>query len=83
MNQLKEILLNQNLSLFERYRALFALRDRSDDSAVKTICLGLEDPKSALFRHEIAYVLGQLQHSAAVDSLTKVNSTPTKHNPAT
>ena len=34
------------------------------------ITTGLQSPDSALFRHEIAYVLGQLADIAAVDALT-------------
>lgn len=32
---------------------------------------GLKD-QSALFRHEVAFVMGQLQHSAAVQALIPV-----------
>lgn len=41
---------------------------------------GLKDP-SALFRHEIAYVLGQLQegNSAVVSALTKLLEEKTEH----
>jgi len=68
--QLKSIFLNTSLSLFERYRAMFSLRDRGDTESVLALAEGLSD-KSALFRHEIAYVMGQLQHPAAVKSLSK------------
>ncbi len=67
---LRENLLNTNLSLFERYRAMFALRDIGSEEAVQALAEGLED-KSALFRHEIGYVFGQLQHPAAVGALMK------------
>lgn len=62
-------LLNPALPLFERYRALFALRNRGGEDAVVHLARGLNDC-SALFKHEIAYVLGQMRHSAAVGPLT-------------
>ena len=68
--ELKRNLLDTNLSLFARYRAMFALRDLGTEEAVLALAEGLED-RSALFRHEIGYVFGQLQHPAAVEALTK------------
>jgi len=35
------------------------------------LCVGLNCSDSALFRHEIAYVLGQMQQPAAIPHLTK------------
>ncbi|KAG0221872.1 armadillo-type protein [Mortierella sp. GBAus27b] len=69
--QLRAIYLNQKLPLFERYRAMFALRNQSTTESVLALADGFSDP-SALFRHEIAYVFGQMQHPAAVPSLVKV-----------
>lgn len=40
IQELKTILLDENRSLFERYRAMFALRDLGTDEAVLTICEG-------------------------------------------
>ena len=65
-------LLDTELPLFERYRAMFTLRNMQTAEAVVALCAGLTDPTSALFRHEVAYVLGQLQHAAATDALAKV-----------
>jgi deoxyhypusine monooxygenase len=65
---LKRQLLDTELPLFERYRAMFALRDIGSEEAVLALALGLKD-KSALFRHEVGYVFGQLQHPAAVTAL--------------
>ncbi|XP_032321872.1 deoxyhypusine hydroxylase isoform X2 [Camelus ferus] len=58
VGRLREALLDEARPLFDRYRAMFALRDAG----------GLRCG-SALFRHEIGYVLGQLQHEAAVPQL--------------
>jgi len=69
--ELKKRLLDTNLSLFKRYRALFALRDIGDEQAVLAMAEGLND-SSALFRHEIAFVMGQLQHPASAQCLVPV-----------
>ncbi len=58
-------LLDTKLSLFERYRAMFALRNVAHgggDGAVEAVLAlaqGLQDG-SALFRHEICFVFGEL-----------------------
>jgi len=72
IQQLSKILMDPSFSLFERYRAMFALRDKNNEESVLIIAEGLSEPKSALFRHEAAYVLGQLQHPAAIKALSKV-----------
>ena len=61
-------LLDISLPLFKRYRALFSLRNRGGEEAVVSLAKGFSDA-SALFKHEIAYVLGQMQHSSAVEPL--------------
>lgn len=72
------MLLDTRLSLFERYRAMFALRDLSSPPnlpsavpAVQALASGFRDP-SALFRHEIAFVFGQLSHPASIPSLIEI-----------
>ncbi|KAI7905499.1 armadillo-type protein [Cokeromyces recurvatus] len=64
-------LIDPNLSLFKRYRAMFALREIGTTEAVLALCEGLKDKTSALFRHEVAYVLGQMQNPASVPALTE------------
>ena len=103
VDELKTILLDESRSLFERYRAMFALRDIGTDEAILTICEGKSteykgtstyvtksdldfdiifscshqiyflgfQASSALFRHEIAFVLGQLQSVHSIPALTK------------
>ena len=65
---LREKLLNEDLSMFERYRAMFQLRNDGSDAAILALCDGLKC-KSALFRHEIAYVLGQIQSPLSIEAL--------------
>ncbi|KAN0087538.1 Armadillo-type fold [Tylopilus felleus] len=68
---LKERLLNPELPLFERYRAMFALRNIGTPQAVDALACGFSDD-SALFKHEIAFVFGQLLSAYSVPSLIKV-----------
>ncbi|KAL7751609.1 deoxyhypusine hydroxylase [Sorochytrium milnesiophthora] len=68
---LRAILMDPRRSLFHRYRAMFSLRNIGSEEAVLALAEGFKD-SSALFRHEIAYVFGQLQHPASVPSLIAV-----------
>ncbi|XP_018575687.1 deoxyhypusine hydroxylase [Anoplophora glabripennis] len=65
---LRAILLDENSNLFQRYRAMFSLRNLQTSEAVRTLGTALKYGGS-LFRHEIAFVLGQLQHTEAVPFL--------------
>eukprot|EP00300_Choanocystis_sp_HF-7_P038721 c55985_g1_i1.p1 GENE.c55985_g1_i1~~c55985_g1_i1.p1 ORF type:complete len:312 (+),score=66.02 c55985_g1_i1:127-1062(+) len=76
--ELQATLRDGSLPLFERYRALFALRNDASDEAALAICSAFGDP-SALFRHELAYVLGQLQNPVTVDALRAVLQTAGEH----
>ncbi|KAF2201735.1 deoxyhypusine hydroxylase-like protein [Delitschia confertaspora ATCC 74209] len=78
--ELEKTLLDTSLPLFQRYRAMFALRDLSSPpdlptavSAIQALARGFKDP-SALFRHEIAFVFGQLSHPASIPSLVETLS---------
>jgi deoxyhypusine monooxygenase len=78
--ELEHTLLDTSLPLFKRYRAMFALRDLSSPPdlptavpAIHALAAGFKDP-SALFRHEIAFVFGQLSHPASIPSLTEALS---------
>jgi deoxyhypusine monooxygenase len=73
---LETALLDTKLPLFRRYRAMFGLRDLASPPdlptavpAIKALAKGLSD-SSALFRHEIAFVFGQLSHPASIPALT-------------
>ena len=68
-DRLKAILADESLPLFPRYRAMFELRNRGGSDAVAALCAGLACPESALFRHEIAFVLGQMQHPDSLQAL--------------
>ncbi|GAA6050514.1 hypothetical protein JCM3770_005578 [Rhodotorula araucariae] len=72
---LEQLLMDTKLSLFERYRAMFALRNIGDRDAVLALAKGFED-ESALFRHEIAFVFGQLSSEHSVPALIDVLRRP-------
>lgn len=76
VDELEKTLMDTNSPLFLRYRAMFALRDLASPPdlptavpAVHALAKGFADP-SALFRHEIAFVFGQLSHPASIPALT-------------
>ncbi|KIP06708.1 hypothetical protein PHLGIDRAFT_128129 [Phlebiopsis gigantea 11061_1 CR5-6] len=71
INGLREQLLDTKLPLFQRYRAMFALRNIGTPAAVDALAAGFSDD-SALFKHEIAFVFGQLLSSHSVPALLKV-----------
>ena len=50
--KLQVYLNDQSLPLFERYRAMFRLRDIASPKAIDALASGLNDP-SVLFRHEV------------------------------
>lgn len=57
---------NTQLSLFDRYRALFSLRNVCTDEAVYVMAQGLNNPNfSDLFQHEICFVFGQMNEKAS------------------
>ncbi|KAJ6563537.1 armadillo-type protein [Mycena sp. CBHHK59/15] len=68
---LKYRLLDTRLPLFERYRAMFALRNVGTPAAVDALAAGFSD-ESALFKHEIAFVFGQLLSAHSVPALFQV-----------
>jgi len=68
VTKLKSMLLDENLPLFERYRAMFSLRNIGDEDSILALAAGLHC-SSALFRHEIAFVLGQVASPLASEQL--------------
>jgi len=61
-------LCDESLPMFQRMRAVFSLRNQRNDEACLALCSGFKS-ESALLRHEIAYVLGQMQNTAALPTL--------------
>ena len=76
ITELGRRLVDSSLPLFERYRAMFALRNVAGDEtrfppelserALLALSDALNAPDSALFRHEVAYVLGECIRSGPI-----------------
>lgn len=62
-------LLDTNLPMFERMKAIFTLRNIGSDAAVDAIGKALIGDDSALLRHEAAYVLGQVRSPHSIPIL--------------
>jgi deoxyhypusine monooxygenase len=72
LETLTTTLLDDAAPIFDRYRALFSLRDDGGEAAVAALCSALRaagPSTSALLKHEVAYVLGQLQSPASLPAL--------------
>lgn len=68
--QLRKIILDESAHLFERYKAMFALRNINTEASVAILCESLvSDKSSCLFRHEVAFVLGQMEYSSSIPAL--------------
>ncbi len=76
--ELRAQLLDRGQPMFQRMRAVFALRNRGGPEAVEALAAAFADP-SALLRHELAYVLGQMGDAHAVPFLTEVLRKPHEH----
>ena len=65
---LRESLCDEQERMFLRMRALFSLRNIGGKNAVDALAAAFRSD-SALLKHEIAYVMGQMQDSSAVPHL--------------
>ena len=68
ISNLRNTLCDENEKMFQRMRALFALRNIGGKESVDALAAAYSS-KSALLKHEIAYVMGQMQDSNAVPHL--------------
>ena len=68
ISSLRSTLCNESTRMFLRMRALFSLRNIGGKDAVDALAAAFRSD-SALLKHEIAYVMGQMQDSAAVPHL--------------
>lgn len=68
IEKLKETLMDENKPLFERYRAMFSLRNLGTTESINALGEGFK-ASSALFRHEVAFVFGQMQDERSVSFL--------------
>ena len=75
---LKDILLDENQKMFQRMRSVFKLRNIRSSESCMILCEAFAS-RSALLRHELAYVLGQMQMDDAVPTLIKILSDSSEH----
>ena len=68
LGKLRASLCDEDERKFHRMRALFALRNIGGKDSVDALAAAF-DSSSALLKHEIAYVLGQMQDDHAVPHL--------------
>jgi deoxyhypusine monooxygenase len=68
VKELRSVLCDEDARMFKRMRALFALRNIGGEDAVDSLADAFTS-KSALLKHEVAYVLGQMQDDHAVPYL--------------
>ena len=68
VSSLRGTICDEDERMFQRMRALFALRNIGGVDAIEALAAAYSS-KSALLKHEIAYVMGQMQDPAAVPHL--------------
>ena len=66
--ELRATICDEEEKMLQRMRALFALRNIGGSDSVEALAAAFSS-SSALLKHEIAYVMGQMQDSAAVPYL--------------
>ncbi len=75
LDELGRQLADESRPLYERYQALFALRNIGGPETIPALAMTLKhaagDRMGALLRHEVAFVMGQMREQAAVDALGK------------
>ncbi len=78
ISELEDILTNEKNRMFQRMRAVFSLRNINSEKSVDALSKAFAS-SSALLRHEIAYVMGQMQNNHAVPILIDVLSNENEH----
>ena len=68
ISSLRRTLCNEEERMFLRMRALFSLRNIGGSEAIDSLAAAFNSD-SALLKHEIAYVMGQMQDGHAVPHL--------------
>ena len=76
---LQSVLSDPTLSLYQRYRAMFTLRNIGSPEAIAVLSDSLASSSSPVFRHEVAYVLGQIAHPAALECLRRLLADRSEH----
>jgi len=73
------LLLDETKSLYERYEAMFTLRNVGGDAASEFLSRALHESSSACLRHEVAFVLGQMESEMATTALIDSLADATQH----
>jgi deoxyhypusine monooxygenase len=62
IDSIKSVLFNPNETCFNKYRALFTLREFNNNEAVDVLCECFDKKHnfSPLFKHEVSFILGQM-----------------------
>ena len=68
VSNLRKTICNEDEKMFQRMRALFALRNIGGDDSVDALAAAFSSD-SALLKHEIAYVMGQMQNEDSIPHL--------------
>jgi len=76
--KLESILVDESMRMFERMRVVFTLRNINSSQSIDALSKGFKSG-SALLRHEIAYVMGQMQNNHALPILENVLSDEKEH----
>ncbi|KAI5127679.1 deoxyhypusine monooxygenase [Nematocida parisii] len=80
IESLKKTYLDESKPLYERYTAMFGLRDIGTEEAVEVLAEGFNNKnRSDLFEHEVAFVFGQMSHPASAKHLARVLADESRH----
>lgn len=72
MEDLGRVAMDDAARMSDRYGAMFAIRDRGGTAAIDILSACLRTSASALLKHEVAFVLGQMADAEATAVLTAV-----------
>jgi deoxyhypusine monooxygenase len=78
LDEWSSLLMDETAPMFQRMRTVFSLRNDGSDEACLALC-GAFISSSALLRHELAYVLGQMQNPTALPTLIERLSDDQEH----
>jgi deoxyhypusine monooxygenase len=78
LDSLRDVLLDENQKMFQRMRSVFKLRNIRSPESCLILCEAFNS-NSALLRHELAYVLGQMQMDEAIPTLIHILSDINEH----
>ncbi|CAG9584506.1 unnamed protein product [Danaus chrysippus] len=78
VEKLQQTMMDESKPLFDRYRAMFSLRNLGTTESINALGQGFK-ASSALFRHEVAFIFGQMQDERSVPYLKQTLEDVTEH----